>query len=580
MEWYPPISFYEYDYLSNRFTQVSAPGGGATFNDYCYPTLMLDLPDGTVLFGHRGTDVYVYQPDGVPLTAGQPTITSINTNADGSLHLTGQLFNGLSQGASYGDDEQQDSNFPLVRFTDAAGHVRYGRTYNWTRTGVMTGTNVETTECTVPAGVSRTNTVQVVANGIASAGVPFNFPATYTVIKAADSGAGSLRYAIANSISGDAITFAPSLAGSTITLTNGEMTLTGNLTMDASGLTNGIRLDGSYASRIFNIAAGANVFLNSLTLTNGHSDANNWGGAVINNGTLALTDCTLAGNFIDGDGSGGAIQNLGTLTLTCCTFAGNGAGYAGAIRNEAASTLQNCTFQGNTVSGNGGAIDNVYGATMNLLHCTFSDNSASGNGAGIENYLSTLDFTNCIIAINTGQDIYNWSGSTVTAGGSNIVQSLVNSGGTVNGSTTLLSANPLLASPGNYGGPTLTMPPLPGSPAVDSAVASALTTDQRGFPRPVGLAPDIGAVEGVFNAAGPGKLTGATRLGNGAFQFAFSNFSDISFSVLATTNLESPLNLWSNLGAALEIPVGSGQFQFTDPQSTNNAKRFYRVRSP
>jgi hypothetical protein len=577
-EWYPPVSFYEYDYLSNRFAQVSAPGGSANFNDYCYPTLMLELPDGTVLFGHRSTDFYVYQPDGVPLAAGQPVITSITTNRDGSLHLTGTLFNGLCQGASYGDDEQMDSNFPLVRFTDTSGNVRYGRTYNWSCAGVFKTNLIVTSECTVPAGVSLLNTVQVVANGIASAGMPFNFPASYAVTNTADSGAGSLRQAIADSLSGGTITFAPWLSGSTITLTNGELPLTGNLTIDASALTNGIRLDGNNASRIFNVAAGVTVDLNSLTLTNGHSDANDWGGALINNGTLALTNCTLAGNLIDGGGSGGAIENAGALILAGCTLSDNAAGYAGAIRNESTCALQNCTFYGNAVAGNGGAIDNVFGATLNVLHCTFSSNSAGSSGAGIDNYLSQVNLTNSILAGNTGQDIYNWGGSTVTAAGSNLVQSLVNGGGTVIG--TVIAANPLLAPLGNYGGPTQTMPPLLGSPAVDQAAATTLNHDQRGFPRPLGLAPDIGAVEGIYNSAGPGRLTGPTRLDNGSFQFGFTNYTDTSFTVLGTTNLALPLNRWWNLGATLEMPVGSGQFQFTDPQATNHAQRYYRVSSP
>src|SRR5262249_49018331 len=64
-----PVSFYEYDYVTNSFTQVSAPGGGTTFAGPCWPTLMLDLPDGTILFGHRSTDFYVYQPGGSPLAA-------------------------------------------------------------------------------------------------------------------------------------------------------------------------------------------------------------------------------------------------------------------------------------------------------------------------------------------------------------------------------------------------------------------------------------------------------------------------------------------------------------------------------
>jgi hypothetical protein len=41
-----------------------------------------------------------------------------------------------------------------------------------------------------------------------------------------------------------------------------------------------------------------------------------------------------------------------------------------------------------------------------------------------------------------------------------------------------------------------------------------------------------------------------------------------------------PLTNWTILGPAVESPIGSGNFQFTDPQATNYPKRFYRVHFP
>src|SRR6202041_868727 len=107
--------------------------------------------------------------------AGQPVISSVQWNPDGSLHLTGTLFNGISQGAMYGDDEQQDSNYPLVEFS-SGGNVYYGRTYNWSSTSVSTGGRVVTTEVALPPAVfdfPNEYTLQVIANGDASAGVGF-----------------------------------------------------------------------------------------------------------------------------------------------------------------------------------------------------------------------------------------------------------------------------------------------------------------------------------------------------------------------------------------------------------------------
>jgi len=74
------------------------------------------------------------------------------------------------------------------------------------------------------------------------------------------------------------------------------------------------------------------------------------------------------------------------------------------------------------------------------------------------------------------------------------------------------------------------------------------------------------------------NLTSAKTLSNGSFQFAFTNSVGALFGVLATTDLELALTNWTVLGGVIEI--SPGQFQFTDPQSTNNQRRFYLVRSP
>ena len=73
-------------------------------------------------------------------------------------------------------------------------------------------------------------------------------------------------------------------------------------------------------------------------------------------------------------------------------------------------------------------------------------------------------------------------------------------------------------------------------------------------------------------------LIDAKTLTNGAFQFAFTNSVGAIFGVLTSTNVALPLTNWTALGGATE--VSPGQFQFTDPQATNNPQRFYVIRSP
>jgi PKD repeat protein len=72
-------------------------------------------------------------------------------------------------------------------------------------------------------------------------------------------------------------------------------------------------------------------------------------------------------------------------------------------------------------------------------------------------------------------------------------------------------------------------------------------------------------------------ISGATNLPNGSFQFAFTNTPGASFSVLTSTNLTTPVDEWTTMGAALETSPGS--YQFTDETPTT-PQRFYRVRSP
>jgi hypothetical protein len=171
--------FYEFNPANGTFTQTSGPNSPLTDTNYVKSdaTSMLDLPDGTVLYSDTSGRLYDYQPDTAPLASGKPVVASVTYNTDGSLHLSGTLFNGISQGASFGDDNQMDSNYPLVRFTDGSGYVYYGRTYNWSSTSVMSGGRQVITDCTLPINIFNGlgyYSLRVVANGIASDPITFD----------------------------------------------------------------------------------------------------------------------------------------------------------------------------------------------------------------------------------------------------------------------------------------------------------------------------------------------------------------------------------------------------------------------
>ncbi len=164
-----PTSFYEFDYLTNSFTQVGAPGGGTTNNNPSFPTMMLDLPDGTVLFANQSsTQFYVYTPNGVPLASGKPVINDVTLTSCATYRITGTGFNGISEGAAYGDDAQMATNYPIVRLTSGS-NVYYCRTTNWNSTGVMRGNAPDTVTMTLPLNApDGAYTMVLTANGIAS----------------------------------------------------------------------------------------------------------------------------------------------------------------------------------------------------------------------------------------------------------------------------------------------------------------------------------------------------------------------------------------------------------------------------
>ncbi len=174
----------------------------------------------------------------------------------------------------------------------------------------------------------------------------------------------------------------------------------------------------------------------------------------------------------------------GTLALSDCTVSGNSAGVTGGGLNNQNGTisLTNCTVSGNTATdGVGGGVF-TGGGTISLTNCTVSGNTAPAGpngGSGLYNR-GNLALTNTIVAGNTGGDVF---GS--FAGGNN-----------------LIGGNALLSPLGDYGGATLTMALLPGSPAIGGGAAGAgiPITDERGVTR-------LGHVDiGAFQSQGFSQL--------------------------------------------------------------------------
>jgi predicted outer membrane repeat protein len=256
-------------------------------------------------------------------------------------------------------------------------------------------------------------------------------------------------------------------------------------------------LIGPPADRIFHVLPGGDLTLIGLSLEDGvaTSASTSRGGAILNEGTLHVSDCEFDANDAT---VGGAIYNddFASLDVDSSTFTNNGAtSGGGAIFGDAAGfvDLENSTF-----SSNDGPdvlrLENIGEAT--LSHLTIHANA----GAGIVTNLSQTIFVDVISSIVSGS-----SGAECSFSGAVTLDSLTSlasddsCGFAATGGFD--STDPELGPLADNGGATLTHLPADTSPARDNAspLAPCPPEDQRGTLRPDGDGGlgdcDIGAVE-------------------------------------------------------------------------------------
>ena len=219
-----------------------------------------------------------------------------------------------------------------------------------------------------------------------------------------------------------------------------------------------IIVSGDDRSTVFELAAGAQVRMQNMTIRDALADVSgsDGGGFFIgHNAGLVLTDCTLTENVAD-FGAAIRLQSGSTLLANRCTFSRNLARRtAAAISNDRGVVrLLRSTFTHNeTESAGGGTI--VSGSApsrTDMVHCTFAENAVTGaSDFCIVNGTGTMNIGHSLIVNNRDQDgvIKNVRGVYAETG------------------PNLIGADDQLASPGAHGGNTETIPPMLGSPALD-----------------------------------------------------------------------------------------------------------------
>lgn len=252
------------------------------------------------------------------------------------------------------------------------------------------------------------------------------------------------------------------------------------------------------------------------------------GGAIFaRQNTVTISECFFTGNRA-GDGEGGSgidggvggalfLRNDTVTSIEKTTFTGNRSGLpsdgsgdhgiGGAIRviNSQGLEIVNSTFYDNETGSDsdGGALSIEYAGIeeITLRHSTFAGNrgaSAIFSETAIPSPTNLPILENSIVTDNrTFDDLPNGvdvSGDFELEGNNLILNS---PGATFSGSGAALAESADLGVFQDNGGFASTLKPNPSSPANDGATTNANTpdTDQREVARPIGGAPDIGAVE-------------------------------------------------------------------------------------
>jgi hypothetical protein len=247
-EFRSPIYFVEYDYTANAFTQVTSvlPGIGADSiaGLSSFQSIMLALPDGTVLFsvnqaGNTSKEYWVYTPGSGAIAAGKPTINKLLADGCPNFKLTGKLFNGISEGAAYGDDWQMSTNYPIIRMTNGVSEF-YAKTTYWNRIGAVQTDSLEDTVVFTPSAAMPVGTYSlvVVVNGIPSNPMIFNtLRVTVGSVTnvACNGGTGTINTSTVGGISPYTYSWAPNGgSGTSAIVSAGTYTLT---VTDANGCT-------------------------------------------------------------------------------------------------------------------------------------------------------------------------------------------------------------------------------------------------------------------------------------------------------------------------------------------------------
>jgi hypothetical protein len=569
----------------------AAYGGGLYNNSYNSPS-SVTITDST-FSGNSAT----VSGGGLDCNSG-----GVNDN-EGSIFLTGCTLRGNS--ASLGGGLHSYGGMVTVAGTTVSNN---------------SATNGGGLYCVGKAGSLVTINGSTISNNAAedSAGLANN-AGTMTITDSTISG----NSATGDGVAGGGI---DNYTGSTLTITrctvSGNSAVYGSGIDSIDGATLTISDSTISANRAYddgkNASLGGGIYSYNSTLMISNStisdNAAAYGGGLYNNSyqsasRATIMDCTLRGNSAPQSGGGIDNNNGATLTISGSTISANTTqGIGGGLHTFAGAVMVSRSTIVNNSAINGGGLS-LYSGTLTISDSTITDDSAGDSGGGVWAAAvapaavaltgstlagnradargqggrggglfvdpgsaagpvldSTLIAGNLGGAAGTSRD--DVSGTLDRGGAWNLIGDGTGSSGLSNGAganqigSATSPINPLLAPLASYGGPTQTLPLLPGSPALNTGDPARLgVPDQRGVTRTGGV--NVGAYQAspsAFTIAVPSAVTAGA-----AFNFtvtAHDSSGNTATGYTGTVQLTST-DSHASLPGNVTLTNGVGTFSVT-----------------
>nr|WP_232434395.1 Ig-like domain-containing protein [Pseudomonas fuscovaginae] len=396
--------------------------------------------------------------------------------------------------------------------------------------------------------------------------------ATITVTNSNDTGAGSLRQALSDSLAGDIVTFNSAM---TVNL-NSQLVIAKNLTIDGDLNNDGVAdvtLSGQYKTQVLKVNSGVTATLDGLVITQGLAAGNGgnagsdataaMGGGIVNAGNLTLNNVTVTANAASGGGGGGGVQGgtvggggggggaLGGQVGGHGGIAGNGAGSYGGTSGSANTGGNGGGFtpvdmggRGGSSTGGAGGVGS-YGYSNGGAGGSASSGSLSigGGGGG-----SGWDKTGGTGAAAAG-GIFNDTTGTLTITGNSVVSNNLGAGGGGGGGGG--NAPGASADPGGAGGRGVGAIWNKGTLLISAANLSALNSGQNSGASGIGgkgpgnvTAGSPAAVDGIYNEGALNPPPTATIVvSNTAQRVGSTSLVTITFSQAVTGFTNSDLTV-------------------------------------